>query len=93
MPLTDPQGRPLGNPVVAHIITMAGRRSDAELTALGQLWQDMFGIPCILLTDGIGVLGTVLSDGQLVELPLAPELSARVQEVLRVRENGAGDGS
>lgn len=93
MPLTDPQGRPLGNPVVAHIITMPGRRSDEELANLGRLWQETFGIPTIILTDGIGVLGTVLSDGQLVELPLAPELSARVQEVLRVRENGAGDGS
>lgn len=92
MPLTDPQGRPLGNPVVAHIITFAGQRTNEELTALGQLWQDTLGIPVIMLTDGTGVLGCVLSDGQLVELPLAPELSARVQEVLRARTNGAGNG-
>ena len=56
------------------------------------LWRTQLGVPAIIIPPGSVLVGAVLADGQLQEIPLDPELGAKVQAVMtkRTGDNGAG---
>jgi hypothetical protein len=82
--------------VVAHLITVAADIPEGDVEALGRFWGATFGVPAVIIKAGVEVIGSVLADGQLQELPLAPELAVKVQEVLvtrqALRRTANGDG-
>ena len=81
--LVGPSGVPLGRqPVVAHIITVPPGTPVDGIRNLATYWQQALGVPAIVMAEGARLVGAVLADGELVELPPDDGLTVKVQALL-----------
>lgn len=84
-PILGPNGQPIGaaNPVVAHVVTLRHPAPTKELIeSIAAYWQRNLGVPCIIVTGGVELVASVLSNGELIPVEMDPEMTVKVQTLI-----------